>query len=354
MRNLATIRKIDELLPIEGADLIQLAKIDGWQAVVKKGEFNIGELCIYCEVDSFLPDGNPAWQHLVDKSSRTFEGQKGHKLKTIKLRGELSQGFVCALSVLGPREDVFSIGAGCIGADVTNDLGIKKWEAVIPSELAGQVRGNFPTFISKTDQERCQNIGNEIFSTLDAQYEVSLKLDGTSFTGYYNNGVTGVCSRNWDLTVDNTNAGNSLFRMFTDSGLQITLASLGQNYAVQGELMGPGIQKNREGLTKIKLYIFDIYDIDNATYLEPEARQEFVKTMHVHGLNKDMVEHIPIIAYTAKLYDTLGIQNVSELLKFAEGPSINHPVREGLVFKRIDGKYSFKSISNAYLLKEKD
>ena len=349
MRNLATIRRIDELLPIEGADLIVLAKIDGWQAVVKKGEFHVGELCIYCEVDSFLPDGNPAWQHLVEKSSRVFEANKGHRLKTIKLRGQLSQGFVCSLSILGSTN-----GTLPVGTDVTSDLGIKKWEAHIPAELAGMVRGNFPSFISKTDQERCQNIGVDIFADPASKYEVSLKLDGTSFTAYYNNGDTGVCSRNWELTVDETNGGNSLVRMFIDSGLQTVLASLRQNYAVQGELMGPGIQQNREGLSTTKLYIFDIYDIDQASYLSPSSRRGFVDNMHIFGLDRKMAEHVPIIAHTANLMDTLGIQTVADLLKFAEGPSITHPVREGLVFKRVDGKFSFKAISNAYLLKEKD
>ena len=215
------------------------------------------------------------------------------------------------------------------------------------------VEDNHNFFANGILVHNCQNLVHEIFSTPDAQYEVTMKMDGTSFTGYYNAGVTGCCGRNWELKVDDSNASNSLVRMFVDSGLQAVLASLGPNYAVQGELMGPGIQKNREGLKAAELFIFNIYDIDNGKYLEPEARRNLVADMHVLGLKKDMVEHVPIIAHEANLLDTLGIQNVDQLLAFAEGASISHPIREGLVFKRLDCGFSFKAISNEYLLREK-
>ena len=354
MRKLATIRKIDNLLPIEGADLIVTAVIDGWTVVVKKNEFNVGDLCVYFEIDSFLPDGNPAWQHLVDKSSRIFENGKGHRLRTIKLRGQLSQGFVVPLSVLGKPEDIFTIGEGCIGADVTEDLGVKKWEAAIPAELAGQVRGNFPGFIPKTDQERCQNLGVDIFVTnADSQYEVTMKMDGTSFTAYYRDGADGVCGRNWELQVNDDNASNALVRMFVDSGLQAALRELRLNYAVQGELMGPGIQANREAFTAARLFIFDIYDIDGGCYLSPEDRHRVITELWNRGLNRDVVQHVPVMSMGVTLSE-LGIGTVGELLAFAEGPSFVHPIREGLVFKRVDGGFSFKAISNLFLLREKD
>jgi RNA ligase (TIGR02306 family) len=354
MRKLATIRKIDNLLPIEGADLIMTAVIDGWTVVVKKDEFDVGELCVYFEIDSFLPDGNPYWQHLVNKSSRIFDGNKGHRLRTIKLRGQLSQGFVVPLSVLGPAENIFTIGEGCIGADVTEDLGIKKWEATIPAELAGQVRGNFPAFIPKTDQERCQNLGHDIFvENANSHYEVTMKMDGTSFTAYNRDGETGVCGRNWELQINDDNASNTLVRMFVDSGLQAALLEFGLNYAVQGELMGPAIQGNREAFTAARLFIFDIYDIDGSRYLNPVDRHRVITELWNRGLNRDVVQHVPVLSMGVTLHE-LGISSIGELLAFAEGPSFVHPVREGLVFKRDDGGFSFKAISNAFLLKEKD
>jgi RNA ligase (TIGR02306 family) len=360
MRKLATIRKIDNLLPIEGADLILTAVIDGWTVVVKKNEFDIGELCVYFEIDSFLPDGNPYWQHLVDKSSRIFEGAKGHRLRTIKLRGQLSQGFVIPipheLEIEWSHTFLNFEGVRPLreGDDVSDILGIKKWEATIPAELAGQVRGNFPGFIPKTDQERCQNLGHDIFvENADSHYEVTMKMDGTSFTAYYKDDADGVCGRNWELQVNDDNASNTLVRMFVDSGLQAALRELRLNYAVQGELMGPAIQGNREAFTAARLFIFDIYDIDGARYLSPEDRHRVITELWNRGLNRDVVQHVPVMSMGVTLSE-LGISNIGELLKFAEGPSFVHPVREGLVFKRADGGFSFKSISNAFLLKEKD
>jgi RNA ligase (TIGR02306 family) len=346
MRKLATIRRINNLLPIEGADLILTAVIDGWTVVVKKNEFNVGDLCVYFEIDSFLPDGNPAWQHLVEKSSRMFEGNRGHRLRTIRLRGQLSQGFV--IPVPESMTKLFE------GDDVSNLLNIKKYEAPVPAELAGQVRGNFPGFIPKTDQERCQNLGHDIFvENANSRYEVTMKMDGTSFTAYHRDGETGVCGRNWELQINDDNATNTLVRMFVDSGLQAALLEFGLNYAVQGELMGPAIQGNREAFTAARLFIFDIYDIDGGRYLSPEDRHRVITELWNRGLNRDVVQHVPVMSMGATLSE-LGISNVGELLKFAEGPSFVHPVREGLVFKREDGGFSFKSISNAFLLKEKD
>jgi RNA ligase (TIGR02306 family) len=216
------------------------------------------------------------------------------------------------------------------------------------------VKGNFPTFIPKTDQARCQNIAAEIFvNNADSEYEESMKMDGSSFSAYHYNELNGVCSRNWDLTVDSTNDSNSLVRMYIDSGLRDALAKIGANYAVQGELMGPGIQNNRESFTSNKLFIFDIYDIDSANYLPPHDRHAVLEKLYLNGLNPEMVKHVPVFSHSTTLA-ALGISNIKELLARAEGPSLVHPVSEGKVYKRKDGKFSFKAISNAYLLKEKD
>jgi RNA ligase (TIGR02306 family) len=240
------------------------------------------------------------------------------------------------------------------GADLTEFLNIKKYEAPVPGSLAGQVRGNFPGFIPKTDQERCQNLGRDIFETnKDSRYEVSMKMDGTSFTAYLRDDEDGVCGRNWNLTVDETNATNSLVRMYVDSGLQAALRDFSHNYAIQGELMGPAIQKNREDLKSHQLVVFDIYAIDSGRYLTPNERHQIMVELWNRGLNRDMVQHVPVLTMDVSM-DELGITDVKGLLAFAEGPSLSHAVREGLVFKRVDGGFSFKAISNAFLLKEKD
>ena len=148
-RKLLTVRTVDAVGPIDGADAIEVATVGGWQVVVKKGEVKAGDKVFYAEIDSFLPDGNPAWQFLVDKQGRTFEGRLGHRLRTVKLRGAVSQGFIVPLSALpqvtNPEE----------GVDYAEVLGVVKWEQPLPAELAGQAEGLFPSFIRKTDQERC-------------------------------------------------------------------------------------------------------------------------------------------------------------------------------------------------------
>jgi hypothetical protein len=177
-----------------------------------------------------------------------------------------------------------------------------------------------------------------------------MKLDGTSFTGFYVDDESGVCSRNWELKVDDSNISNALVRMYIDSGLQAALKQLGKNYAPQGELMGPGIENNREGFNSTRLYIFDIYDIDGSCQLSPTERHAVMEQLYTAGVDPKKVYHAPVFATNVTLAE-LGITNMQELLADAEGPSIAHRVREGKVYKRMDGKFSFKVISNGYLVK---
>ena len=348
MRKLASVRKIKEVLPIEGADLIVLVKIDDWQCVALKTEFKAGDLCVYFEIDSFIPL-MPQVEHLRAKAYKKMGDKEGIRIKTIKLKGQISQGLALPVSVLTMVEsELFE------GLDVTFPLGVEKWEPPVPQELNGQVKGNFPTFIKKTDQERCQNIGYKIFTEhKDTAYEITMNLDGTSFTGFYNKGDDGVCGRNWQLQMDEWNANNALVKMYVDSNLQSALRAYGRNIAVQGEFMGPKIQANREGLLLYTLFVFDIYDIDNQRQLGVDDRRDALQALYDNGLNMTMVQHVPIFGYNVTLSD-MNISNVAEMLADAEGPSLNHAIREGKVYKSMDGQFSFKAISNAFLLKEKD
>lgn len=344
-RKLVTIRRVKAIDPIPNADAIEVVTVDGWKVVAKKGEFSVGDECVYFEIDSFLPEGNPAWQFLVDKSARVFEGQRGHVLRTVTLRGQISQGLILTLDAALPGTHSF-----VVGDEVTRQLGVKKWEPEIPAELAGQVKGPFPSWIRKTDQERCQNIGDVIFADPHALYEVSTKLDGTSCTIYYNRGEIGVCSRNLEFKDNDENADNTMIKLMRENRLDVSLPALGRNVAIQGEVMGPGIQKNREQLKKAQLFVFDVYDIDRGQYMAPPERAAFIAQLQAFYAD---LQHVPVM-YTSVSLNQLGITDVDGLLKFAEGPSLNHMIREGLVFKRIDGLFSFKAISQQYLLKVKE
>ena len=271
------------------------------------------------------------------KEPKEFEGVKGERLRTIKLRGCLSQGLILPI-----------INGMIEGDDVTDFLNIKKWDRPLPAQLVGQAKGFFPEFLRKTDQERAQNLQSEIAAEhhSGSLFEVTIKLDGSSITVYHKDGEVGICSRNLELKRNEENQGNTFIKTATNTGLLCALKALGKNIAVQGELMGEGIQGNREKLSEHNIFVFDIFDIDNQCYLNPVSRSDVYDELTKLGYTG---EHCPIYSINSPLIS----DDVEELLSYAEGISLRHPVREGLVYKRMDGKFSFKTISNKFLLGEK-
>lgn len=361
MRKLASVRRISEIRPIEGADAIECCVVDGWTVVAKKGEFAVNDLAVYCEIDCFIPHELAPFLSKGGEP-KEFNGVKGNRLRSISLRGQLSQGLLLKpLQVTPNGGAMVQNSSGFVhtfkeGDDVSAWLKIEKWERPIPAALAGQVKGDFPSWIRKTDQERCQNLLTEIFTeNVNEKFEVTMKLDGSSCTIYHKDGELGVCSRNLELKINEENKDNTLVRMLFETGLNETLTKLGKNIAVQGEIMGPGVQGNREKLTKHMLFVYDIYDIDNQCYLSPAERLQIFEQLRVEktDIEKSALQHVPTLAINQTLGE-LSIKNVDELLKFAEGQSLKNAIREGVVFKRMDGKFSFKAISNLFLLKGGD
>jgi RNA ligase (TIGR02306 family) len=232
------------------------------------------------------------------------------------------------------------------GQDVTDRLGIKKWEMQVPAQLAGQVKGNFPSLIPKTDQERCQNLVKEIAGAIESglRFEVTEKLEGSSMTCYVIGGEFGVCSRNLDLKRDEH---NTFWKVAIEEDIEEKMRQFGEDFAVQGELIGPGIQGNIYKLSKPEFHVFDVYNVTAGVYLTPIQRQALIEKM---GL-----KHVPVLNYGADLSDTLQVEDVDGLLKFAEGKSglCKTQEREGVVFKEHNGGFTFKAISNKYLLGEK-
>jgi RNA ligase (TIGR02306 family) len=231
------------------------------------------------------------------------------------------------------------------GEDVSELLGIIKYEAPVPAALAGEVRGMFPSLIPKTDQERVQNLKAELAEWFaeDLHWEVTEKLEGSSMTVYCIDGEVGVCSRNLDLK---RNPDNSLWRAAIKYDLEEKLKIGGRNLAVQGELVGNGIQGNIYQMRDQDFLVYDIYDIDAGRYFTPAERKAFVSVFELN--------HCPVLAYSARLTDTLGLTNLDQVLKFAEGKSVMGMIgceREGIVFKCHEKQVSFKAISNKYLLK---
>lgn len=337
-RKLASVRSIEAIEPIEGADNIVCATVDGWKLVTQKSNnFQKGDLVVYFEIDSFLPEVE-RFEFLRPSSYRVMDNVGGFRIKTIKLRGQVSQGLILPLSEFADRGQMEE------GDDLTELLGIKKFERPIPAELQGKAKGSFPDFIQKTDQERIQNIWKYRHRNKGRDYEVTLKLDGSSMTVYKKDDVLGVCSRNLDLIETEGNAFWQAAREYVIVGLE----KYPGNIAIQGELMGPGIQGNRENFKGLKFFVFDIFDIDNYEYLNYDNRVSLINTLNLNGSKLDTA---PLV----KFENIDNFESVDEFLRAAEISSINHPIAEGIVFKNKDGKrHSFKVISNKFLLKEKD
>jgi RNA ligase (TIGR02306 family) len=351
MRKLASIRRIAEIKPIEGADAIEAVRVDGWWCVSKKGEFKVDDMCVYFEVDSFLPV-RPEFEFLRKACFKSTQHLgDGFRLKTIKLRGQISQGLVLPVTVLDsfgdlpPNHivnDVIDIPF-MEGADCTDLIGVKKWEVPLSPQLAGKAKGNFPSFIRKTDQERIQNCYGSLLRThKDATFEATLKLDGSSMTVYFKDGQFGVCSRNLELieTEDNT-----FWKVARKLKLEEALRSYGKNIALQGELMGPGIQGNREQLPDHDFYLFDVWNIDGQDYLSPMEMSDVVYDLESYDVN---IKTVPNLGQCVPLSLSL-----DQLIEASAVKSLNHDVAEGIVYRAMDGTTSFKVINNKFLLQEK-
>jgi RNA ligase (TIGR02306 family) len=343
MRKLASIRRIADILPIEGADAIEVAVVDGWKVVIKKGEFAIGDSAIYLEIDSWVPHEIAPFLS-KGHDPREYNGVKGERLRTVKLRGQVSQGLLLnywdfpdvvkefhKTRIVDPNDSDRSF-------DVTDILGIQKWEAPIPAQLQGQAKGTFPSsLIPKTDQERIQNCFRDIEKKGDVTYEVTMKLDGSSMTIFRWEGELRVCSRNMELKINDENKDNTFVAMALEIGDRIP-----EGFALQGELMGPGVQGNREGFKDHKYFVFDVFLIKEHKYAGPAYRRALCQE---YGF-----EHVPVLGVAWK-----APESVDSGLDIADGPSINHKIREGLVWKcNEDPSFSFKTISNQFLLKGGD
>lgn len=377
MRKLVTLREVTEIHPIEGADLIELVKIDGWQCVAKRGEFKVGHVGVYFEIDSFLDHTRPEFAFLAPRAIK-WEGKEGVRIKSMKLKGTLSQGLLLPMSAWpdsdageGLESAVCSMGAiDGYTLDEMNEqldlaaaLNVEKWEKRLAANLAGTARGNFPSFIFKTDQERVQNLPRVFSEYGDRLFQVTQKFDGSSMTVYVltqeskyfdhekfaedgNVYQFGVCSRNLDL-VDTE--GNAFWQAFhreemLDRMVDMLARTRRPALAVQGELIGKSIQNNHEKVEgDDEFHLYDVFDIDGQHYMNPFVARTLAETV---GFN-----HVPVIHEAIRLNDYA--KDRDELLLKVVGPSVRAKYGEGKVFKLLDDTdgFSFKGISNEFLVK---
>lgn len=340
-RKLASIQRILNLEPILNADAIEKATILGWQLVVKKGDFKVGDQCIYCEIDSVMPE-KPEFEFLRPRKFR---------IRTIRLRGVLSQGIALPLSLL-PAGDYTD------DQDVTETMGIILFQAPIPENLKGLVKGSFPSFMPKTDETRVQVLQGVLDRHKGVQCYVTEKIDGTSVTYYLKDGEFGVCSRNLELLeTDN----NLYWKMARRMDIESKLRAYGKNLAIQGEIYGNGIAKNPLKVEGNDIRFFNVFDIDKFTY---HNYNDFVLTMAQLGLTT-----VPILRTNFILHN-----DINDYVEMATDKSVINPKvwAEGIVIRPLreivslemslrvlyrssltgfnNGRLTFKVVNPEYLL----
>ncbi|KAM0427519.1 hypothetical protein ACHAPT_007479 [Fusarium lateritium] len=371
-RKLVTIRQISAITPIPGADRIVAASIDGWTCVVSIGQFQLGDRGLYFEIDSLLPGSDPRWEFLATNPAPNGDGgpTPDIRIKTRKVRGVVSQGLLMPLSTF---PEVVAAAEGLSPEELRETsfedlLKVRKFENPTTLEDGGGGDGTalpeFPYFVLKTEQERVQNIPDVFTSHADETFQESTKMDGSSMTVFYlradspyypflalelhasggnSLGCVGVCSRNRTLVEGHPRSPPLFWSTARKLNLPATLSKLGRNVAVQGELCGSSIQGNYEGFPRNthNFFIFAVWDIDTQRYLSPrEVHDDWAPWLGV--------SHVPVHGY--RLLREIG-GSVADLVKRAEGKGVNGKKREGIVLKQEDGSFSFKAISNSYLIK---
>ncbi len=371
-RQLVSIQHIDDIIPHSNADNLEIALIKGWRCIVPKGQFSPGESVVYFEIDSLLPISEK-FEYLrkysyVNKSWMLQETgmSEGFRIKTLKLRGEISQGLV----VKAPHD-----------VELTTNLeeyfGVKKYEPPIPVKTNNHGSSSFPCFLVKTGETRIQNKLHEVMADRERLYEVTRKYHGSSFTVYaklktefsflerikirfcelFNVNYKpiykyGVCSHNVERSLETKDCifvGFALnygvldqLKAYIEKNIEKT-----PEIAIQGELCAPYLQKNHHGLTHEILYVFNIFDITNQRYLLPKERWERYEEIFGEEHNSKYVKHATV-EYVTKIAG----RSLDTILDMSDFMLSSGKPNEGLVWKAMDTDFSFKVINNNYLLME--
>ena len=346
MRKLASIVEIKDISSIEGADRIELAKVLGWQCVVNKNQFKVGDKAVYFEIDSFLPI-DPKFEFLRGSSYKKSDllGE-GFRLKTMKFRGEISQGLLMPLKDMGIDDSIE------LGTDVTDKLGVKKWEIVARQTTGGTIIGTLPPQIPRTDETRVQAQPDLINEFAGLEYYISTKMDGSSHSVMIDKDGFKVTGHTYEYKDDGS---SSFYELVKSMNLAEKMAKYVADknidtLVIQGEFCGRGIQKNRLKLVNPEWYVFTIRINDKRV-----------------GFNK-MLEVCKDLKLTAVPIEEVGTDlpskypTVEALLERADGEYPNGGKKEGIVIrptepvysKLIGSSLSMKVVNNKYLLKNKE
>ena len=347
MRKLASIQRIWKIEPIEGADRIELAHVLGWQCVVNKGLFQPMDTGVYFEIDSFLPT-RPEFEFMRATSYKKSDVMgEGFKLRTMRFRGEISQGLLLPLSQFPeiPAETE-------IGTDVTELLGVKKWEIEERVTTGGTAIGTLPYDIPHTDETRVQEEPALIQAFAGLEYYISTKMDGSSHSIGIDEDGFHVTGHNYEYKDD---GASSFYELVKARGYREKMEAFANKenlttFTIQGEVCAPGIQQNRLRLIKPEWYVFTIQENGKRVGL-----RRMLEICDLLGL-----EHVPIEEVGVDLpskYPT-----VEALLARADGDYPKGGKKEGIVVRPtepvfcplISASLSMKIVSNKYLLKNEE
>lgn len=337
VRKLVTVKRVDALTPIVGADAIEAARIGGWMSVVKKGEFVEGQPVLFFEIDSFLPASVPEFAFLSVRSSRKVLSPEGVEVEgailgTMKLRGQVSQGLILPLS--------FGLTADSsqdeIDSAVTG-LGVFKYEKPVPAGSAADIVGAFPGRLMKTDSERVQNLSDAFLNSLDpSSWFATEKIDGTSATFWKEDGVLRAASRNWEISLEGANHHSvvaerfKLAEVIPDGGF------------VQGEIFGEGIQSNPLRVQGLRFAVFShgvVGAKNHPAEFNSWAREHSAPVLDLR-LPSTAVEAVEQVD---------GMKSTFNASAQAEG--VVWWNTDGELFTEIGGRPNFKAINNRFLMK---
>ena len=344
LRKLASIQKVLSVTPIEGADRIEMVRVLGWQCVANKGQFKEGDLCVYFEIDSFLPI-RPEFEFLRASSYRKTDIMgEGFRLRTMKFRGQISQGLLLPISQFPEIQTDMELGA-----DVTDILGVRKWEIEEKVTTGGTVIGTLPIDVPHTDETRVQAEPDLIGDFAGLEYYITTKMDGSSHSVSLDEEGFHVTGHNYEYKDDGKSAfydlvkhediENKIRKYYDENGLHLL--------TIQGELCAPGIQRNRLKLTRPEWYVFTIR-IDGKRV----GLKKMQETCESLGLQMVPVEEVG--TDLPSKYPT-----VEALLERSDGEYPKGGKKEGIVIRptepvfneRISAALSMKVVSNKYLLK---
>lgn len=323
------IKRITDIKPIEGADSIQCAYLQDWPCVVRKGDFKVGDRVVYYPEDSIMPEATLQRMGLVGK----LAGSTKNRIKAIKLRGQLSIGLI---------EHVHAASASAWedGVDISDALGIIRWEQPLPESLRGIAKGHPPFFV-KYDIDNLRGLKG-LFNRYDYCF-AECKLHGCSSSFAYNS-ILGfsVSSRNITLERDE---GNLYWKMALKYNLEeITKEIYGlmgltesECITVHGEIVGKGVQDLTYGLESPELFVFDIRR--NNRYLDYDTRNELI--------NKFGLRSTPKLGEGFAGEPIFSLANGMETIS---GQSLH--IREGIVVRNYDRSKIAKVVSEAYLLRK--